>query len=333
MTTFNKLKDFTHKIDDESIVLVCVLRNESLILPAFIQHYKQLKVSHFIFIDNDSSDDTRDYLLSLDLNSQIWHTSQSYSKNKFGVQWVENILNDQCINKWCVVVDADEFLALETQSNLIELREEMISNDSTVTVSCLIDFYPIDFNDKVTYTRGDDPQNHSCYYDRFTNMYLSGDKGGPHTWHVGPRNDWNTIFFLGGLRNRIVQNKVVHVALNKRVFYKFDPQMKLWPGMHTFSVNNRLPKPGDLNFKYHEEILVLKHFKYHHPDIYKYFQYRVDRNQDWNNSAEYKQYIDNKYESYIHDDVSIKYSTIDNVYQDTVYHLKNWWIGDKKYKL
>ena len=97
----------------EDITLLAVFKNEELLLPYFIEHYQKIGINNFIMIDNDSSDASCSYLLSLaNINITLYHTLHSYKESNFGTTWINGLLDLYCKNKWCIVVDIDELLQL-----------------------------------------------------------------------------------------------------------------------------------------------------------------------------------------------------------------------------
>ncbi len=46
----------------EPMLLFTVLRNEKVRLPYFLQYYRDLGIDHFLIVDNDSDDGSREYL-------------------------------------------------------------------------------------------------------------------------------------------------------------------------------------------------------------------------------------------------------------------------------
>ena len=54
----------TDAIRPGDILLFCTLRDEMIRLPYFMQYYRDLGVSHFLIVDNDSNDGGREYLAS-----------------------------------------------------------------------------------------------------------------------------------------------------------------------------------------------------------------------------------------------------------------------------
>ena len=125
---FNSIPSF------DSLNLICVVRDEVLLLPYFISYYSNLGVTHFTFIDNYSSDNTFEYLMSIkDYECQVYRTCDSYAENNYGISWVNEILNSQFKDKWCIVVDVDELLFLkDNNSDLQTLRNAMINEKSNI---------------------------------------------------------------------------------------------------------------------------------------------------------------------------------------------------------
>ena len=72
-----KYKDFNNNIQENSFILLCVLRDEYILLEYFINYYEKLGVTHFIFIDNNSIDESFQYLLN---NGLKFSTEDSYQE-------------------------------------------------------------------------------------------------------------------------------------------------------------------------------------------------------------------------------------------------------------
>ena len=52
----------TKAIKPEQILLFSTLRNERVRLPFFLRYYRSLGISHFLIVDNNSDDGSREYL-------------------------------------------------------------------------------------------------------------------------------------------------------------------------------------------------------------------------------------------------------------------------------
>ena len=142
------IQNFKTEITEESLVCVCVFRDEELMINHFISHYIELGITHFIFIDNNSVDNSVEKLTeySESHNIKIYKTSESYAENQYGLTWVNNILNSHLKNKWVLVVDMDELLYLRHNQSLFQIKEKMIKSNSNILPTLLLDFYPRNVN-------------------------------------------------------------------------------------------------------------------------------------------------------------------------------------------
>ena len=87
------IKKFKTTPPEKSIILICVVKDEENTLPFFLSYYEGLGVTHFVFIENNSSDETLDILKNSNLNMMLLKTSDSYKENNFGMRWVNFLLS------------------------------------------------------------------------------------------------------------------------------------------------------------------------------------------------------------------------------------------------
>ena len=97
-----------HKIND-AILGLLVVRDEFLRIRPVLDYHRSLGVQHFLVVDNGSSDGTVNYLLSRP-DVYLFVTNDSYRVARNGMAWVEQLLNQYGSGRWCLVIDADEFL-------------------------------------------------------------------------------------------------------------------------------------------------------------------------------------------------------------------------------
>ncbi|TAZ00293.1 glycosyltransferase family 2 protein [Rhizobium leguminosarum] len=90
-------------------VVICVIRDEVHRLAFFLQYYRDLGIEHFICIDNGSTDGTAELLSSFEDVSLV-SAHGSYKAARFGNDWINEVINRHCQEKWVLYVDADEFL-------------------------------------------------------------------------------------------------------------------------------------------------------------------------------------------------------------------------------
>ena len=68
--------DRTNLIAPDHILLFSTLRNERIRLPYFLRYYRNLGVNHFLIVDNDSDDGSREYLQAQPDVSLVDHQAQ-----------------------------------------------------------------------------------------------------------------------------------------------------------------------------------------------------------------------------------------------------------------
>lgn len=91
----------------DEIRLFTVVRNERARLEWFLGYYRGLGVDRFFFVDNDSTDGTREYLLAQP-DVHVFHTTTSYAEGKSGMVWVNALVRDFGQVGWVMYVDVDE---------------------------------------------------------------------------------------------------------------------------------------------------------------------------------------------------------------------------------
>jgi hypothetical protein len=254
-----KLKGFNIPInnDQSTIILICAIKNEYLLLEYFLKYYMDIGITHFIFIDNNSSDDSVNYLLNHSANIMLFRTEEPFRNNK--AIWVTNILNEYCKNKWCLTVDADEIVY---NNNLNILKNYMEKKAANVCKFYLLDMYPKNYD--IDYKKGEPFLNHSYYYDKESII----------------NKDW-----CSGVRKRCMN---VDAWLQKVSFFKytFSCCHIVNQGFHELhNISNHTC------IKYFNDIQILLHFKFIKPNLIEFFNDCVKNNQYWQNSKEYKEYL------------------------------------------
>jgi len=211
------LQDRTNEITKKDILAFCCVRNEALRLPFFLQHYRQLGVAHFLFVDNASDDGTRAYLLAQP-DVSVWDTTDSYRLARFGMDWLGWLLMKYGHRHWCITVDADELLIYPNHDtrDLHNLTGRLDAKGRRSFGALMIDMYPQGAVADQTYAAGDDPIAVLGYFD-----------------HDNHRSQWHPVFdnlwIQGGVRDRVffaadpgrapTLNKVPLVKWDRRYTY------------------------------------------------------------------------------------------------------------------
>lgn len=93
----------------EEVRAFLVVRDERLRLPDALAHHRALGVHRFLVVDNGSSDGTVEYLLAQP-DVHVFATTAPYQQARLGMDWMEALLNQYGVNRWCLLIDADERL-------------------------------------------------------------------------------------------------------------------------------------------------------------------------------------------------------------------------------
>ncbi|KAG1665682.1 hypothetical protein GQR58_019183 [Nymphon striatum] len=261
------------------IYLVCVFRDESLLLDYFVSYYRSLGVTHFIMVDNLSDDDGVQFLKQLeDINLWVYQAKGSYKDANFGTMWVNGLLEKHCTNQYCFTLDVDELFLFDSSrfDNLNQLIDSMESEGCNAVSTTLLDMYPKETNNG--YKKGMDFLSHSSYFDTLNAQYYRPG------FYYGVR-----VHNVGGVRERVF-NKTVCILKFPFFKYNFQP-LQMAAGYHFFQENGKVIFESE-KVKPLKLPCVLMHFKFIKPDLSAFFRRRVELNQDWDNSSEYQSYVD-----------------------------------------
>jgi len=207
----------TKKIKRNDILLFCTLRNEKFRLPYFLKYYRDMGVQHFLFVDNNSTDGSREYLAEQD-DVSVWTTKHSYKKSRFGVDWLTWLQLRYAHNHWALTVDVDEFLVFpfcDTRS-LRALTDWLDASEVTSFGAMLLDMYPKGPLDAFHYSEGQNPFEIASWFDS-GNYTLSLNPMYGNLWiQGGPRA---RQFFTDAPDQAPALNKIPLVRWNRRYAY------------------------------------------------------------------------------------------------------------------
>lgn len=148
------------------ILLFCTLRNEAERIDWFLHHYRSLGVQHFIFIDNDSTDGTRETLLAAP-DVTLYTTKASYKQSRFGMDWIAWAMLRHAQGHWCVVADADELLIYPHWQTrpLAALTGWLERENQSVLPAMMLELYPKGPLNTVACRPGTDPTDVLSWFD------------------------------------------------------------------------------------------------------------------------------------------------------------------------
>jgi glycosyltransferase involved in cell wall biosynthesis len=181
----------TNLIKPGSVLAASTVRNEVIRLPYFLQHYREMGVEHFLFVDNNSDDGTAEFLRAQP-DVSLWSTSDSYKQSRFGVDWLAWLQRKYAHGHWCLTLDADEiFVYPDWQSrNLKQLTVWLDAQGTQSMAALMLDMYPKGALGNAKYTAGDDPFDTLKWFDCDN-----------YTWER--QQKYQNISIRGGVRKRI----------------------------------------------------------------------------------------------------------------------------------
>lgn len=182
--------DRTEAIRPGDLLLFCTLRNEAIRLPYFLRHYRALGVKHFLFVDNDSTDSSRDLLIGQD-DVSLWQSAASYRRAHFGMDWLQALLMRHGHGHWCVTVDVDELLVYPHHDTrpLPALTGFLDACGEVAFGALMLDLYPQGPLDQTRHRPGDDPTEALAWYDAAN-------------YTINRKPDLGALWIQGGPRSR-----------------------------------------------------------------------------------------------------------------------------------
>lgn len=222
--------DRTDQIRAEDILLFCTQRNEKIRLAYFLDYYRKQGINHFFFVDNDSDDGAAEYLREQP-DVSLWHTSASYRRSRFGVDWLNWLQRQYAHGHWALTADPDEFFVYPfCDTRPLRALTDWLDASSIKSFSAmLLDMYPKGDLDEQPYCSGQDPIEIASWFDsgnytlsrnhRFGNLWIQG----------GPRA---RMFFADEPARAPALNKIPLVKWDRKYTYVSSTHMLLPRGLN-----------------------------------------------------------------------------------------------------
>lgn len=150
--------------EEDDLVVVAMVRDEALRLEYFFKYYKELGVDRFFMLDHQSADRSAEMIEAEKTATRISVAGNFIFKRA----WIQAVLETVAIGKWCLVLDADEFLVWP-QMQKLSLRDLIAYMDEAgfeVFPCVLLDMYPQGAISDVQYRSGQDPLDFAPFFDR-----------------------------------------------------------------------------------------------------------------------------------------------------------------------
>ena len=220
----------TSQIKPDDIIIFSTMRNELIRLPYFLQYYRDLGVNHFVIVDNDSDDGSREFMADQP-DVSLWTTTHSYKKSRFGADWLNWLQSKHGHNHWTLTVDVDEFLVFpfsDTRS-LRALTDWLDASKVRSFSAMLLDMYPKGRIDALPYKSGQNPFEIAAWFDS-GNYTITKNKHYANLWiQGGPRA---RSFFTDAPENAPAMNKIPLVKWDRKYTYVSSTHMLLPRGLN-----------------------------------------------------------------------------------------------------
>lgn len=274
-----RVADRTGRIRKRDILLFSTCRNEMIRLPFFLQYYRDMGVSHFLIVDNDSTDGTRDYLAGQE-DVSLWTTAASYKRARFGMDWLTWLQMKHAHGHWTLTVDPDEFFVYpfcDTRP-LPALTDWLDASSIRSFSAMLLDMYPKGRIDAQPYRPGQNPMEIASWFD--AGNYV-----------ISKNHRYGNLWIQGGPRMRVFfpDTPAKAPALNKIPLVKWHRDYAWVSSTHTLL-------PRGLNLVYDEwggekASGILLHTKFLHTFADKAAE-ELERGQHYSASVEYRAYAE-----------------------------------------
>jgi hypothetical protein len=260
-----------HAASKADVAVVACFRNEMFLLPRFLEHYRALGVTSFLIADNGSEDGTLEFLAEQP-DVALFSVDSDYNQSHYGVVWQQALMAAYRPDRWALVADADELLVWTAQAtgNLPDLLRDKDFEGHDAARVFMLDMYPggalSDTDFKIA-----PPFVAAPFTDR--DPFLTTSLG------RGPFSNART--WTSATRHRLLPGSRAELFVAQKIaLLRYRPWMRLSDGLHYVAETRLSPRA-----------LLFGHFKYNAAFREKAVT-EVSRGQHFNNSEEYRKYLD-----------------------------------------
>lgn len=251
------------------LVVTCLVHNGAVHLPTFIEHYRRLGVSHQVFLDHESSDETRE-IIARHPDTSLYSTHLSFATYQISMKrWLVKTFGR---GGWALLADADELwdypgsgrLAL---SNFLAYLEH---RGYDAVTAHMLDMVPAEPLADIQGQRPENLETTHRYYD------LS-DIGTHELWwlHANRFDSGGHVSYTGGIKETIWG--YTGDKLTKQPLVRFRRGFSFFPYDVHFVRGARIA----------DVTTVLRHYKYT-GGFYAHVRDAVERGQYWRGAEAYR---------------------------------------------
>lgn len=136
------IKEAVTKNNFDAPIVICTQKDNYVYLIKFLPYYRNLGVKHFVFIDNNSSDGSFDYLKAQD-DVTLFSAPYAFNGTK-KAGWKLQALSYIGLNHWYLWLDSDEFIVYPRMEEM-KLHDYIQKLESKKIVNVrgfMLDMYP-----------------------------------------------------------------------------------------------------------------------------------------------------------------------------------------------
>ena len=145
-------QDLTHK---RGLTLCALLNDEIYFLETFLEYYRNLGVERFIFVDDRSTDGSREILLEQP-DVMVLESSLRFGRTVLGngrtplpdmrgdIIWRNVLMARFCYDAWALMVDLDEFIVLPDGRGFHDVAALASQRRARSVFGVMLDVYPED---------------------------------------------------------------------------------------------------------------------------------------------------------------------------------------------
>jgi hypothetical protein len=248
---------------NSDIITICVVRNDIKRIKQFLLHYRSLGITRFSFLDDQSTDGTKELLLQQD-DVEIFECRQRYITAR-RIAWIQHLLLYYGFNRWFIVVDSDELLVYDNyENNKIQVLIKYLEKKNFTGCSAMmLDMYP---------------RSSDAIKELQENPYAGVDYFDTSGYHVDKsKKHYHKI--IGGMRSRYFGIKP---HLSKTPIFNFKRDTVYVSPHYLYPFRKNLEDIGHL---------VLLHYKFLPGDIEKYTERVTEKNMT-SGSVQYTAYME-----------------------------------------
>ncbi len=171
------------------VPVFCIVRNELYFIPFFLAHYRAMGITEFWFLDDKSTDGTFEYLMEQPdcgvIRANLGYGDKVNGVKKFGSIARTLVPHQLLLNRWVLLVDADEFLFLPPGMDSIDdLTRAMARNRINSARALMLDCFPARLSELDGSQASQSPFELNPYFDALQGFSWAPEQVWPDTAYL-----------------------------------------------------------------------------------------------------------------------------------------------------